>query len=791
ANNPIRTISINWTRWQPGESVNKTHDALTPSEGIAVLDRVMRNPFPRVVVTTYDLVSQMERINHPGKPQPNAPTRDSQNPETLPVSSLYQRPQLSTPYEAPRDEVEHSLADVWRKFFAVKDIGIHDDFFELGGDSLKAITVVTQLHKTLNTRIPITQLFQSPTIRQLARYVKTLEPPHEYSHIPPAETREYYPMSSAQRRMFILQQVEPDGTGYNNPLLFDLQGPLDPETLEHSFQLLVERHEILRTSFQSMEGETVQRVHPRIVFTLDHYDITGAGPREEELIRHFIRPFDLSGSSQLRVGLIRFGPDRHLLMSDMHHIITDGSSIGILVREFMTLYDGAPLPPLRIQYKDFSQWQAHEKQKDSLQKQENYWLNQFRDQIPVLDLPIDFPRPSVQSFQGNTLLFQIQGEEAARIKRIVETRDVTLFMVLLSIYYVLLYRVTGQEDIVIGTPFAARTHADLRHVIGILTNTLTLRNQPAGEKTFTAFLTEVKQNTLAAFENQDYLFEDLVEHPTLNINRDAGRTPVFDVLFNLFNFDSQYETGMNIETPELKLTVRDHDREVSLFDLGLQAGLSEEGFWFSLEFCTKLFKPATAERFTHYFKRIVSAVTASQERKLSDIEIISPEEKQKILHDFNDSAGQFPQDKAIQQLFIEQAHRTPDGIAVVSNTNALTYRELLEQTIYTARLLNENGVEPGNIVALMMEPGIELVSAMMAILGVGAVYLPVPLDYPQERVEFMLRDSAAKIILTNSLKVDWLDGLTAILILAFQSIGSRANTRFAPTGSAFRDYGRG
>jgi 3-oxoacyl-(acyl-carrier-protein) synthase/acyl carrier protein/NRPS condensation-like uncharacterized protein len=688
---------------------------------------------------------QMERLDSRVEREPEADV----DVEEKVLPGLYPRPPLSTEYAAPGDEVEQALVEVWQKFFGIGEVGIYDDFFELGGDSLKAITVVLEIHKRLDTRIPITEIFQSPTIRELSGYIKGAET-DQYSAIEPVEEREFFPLSSVQRRMYILQQININSTGYNDTLIFEVEGQLDKERLEKVFNDLVTRHESLRTSFQLIDEEHVQMIHREIEFMVDFYDLSAETNREvsikeRQIIQQFVRPFDLSQAPLLRVGLIRRNEENHVLMTDMHHIITDGSSIGILMREFMTLYTGGSLPCFRIQYKDYTQWQNSDKQREVIKGQEAYWLMVFEDEIPVLNFPTDYVRPATMSFEGSEKAFAMNREETEALKKVASARDATLFMILLSVYNVMLAKICVQEDIVVGIPIAARTHADLQNVIGMLVNTLAVRNSPCSEKTFREFLKEVRENTLAAYENQDYLFEDLVEQLTENakLNRDTSRNPVFDTLFNLLNIQSQYEGNLEIKSPGLSLKPYEHQKEASVFDLVFQGSEEQNGLFFTVEFRTHLFKPETIHRLFGYFRRIAAAVAASPDIRLSEIEIISVEEKRILLIDFNDTAAEYPRDKSIHQLFEEQAEKNPDCVAVIGqgvgaqgnvpvpmDHVSITYKELNEKSNQLAQLLRTRGVGPDVIVGIIMERSVGLIIGLLGILKAGGAHLPIDPQYP-------------------------------------------------------------
>ncbi|HLP58027.1 MAG TPA: condensation domain-containing protein, partial [Candidatus Deferrimicrobium sp.] len=410
------------------------------------------------------------------------------------------------------NEIEEKLAAIWSELLGVEKgvIGREDNFFELGGHSLKATTMMTRIHKEFNVRVKLIDIFKAPNIRDVAALIGRVSK-ENFTGIGPVEKKEYYVVSSAQKRMYILQQMEADNTAYNMPRVMELAGDIDKERLEAVTLQLVQRHESLRTSFHIVNNQPVQKIHINITKRFaELFQKRPPGGPPEAIIKSFIRPFDLSSAPLLRVELVELEARRHMLMVDMHHIIADGVSIDILVADFMALYIGQELPGLKRQYKDYAEWQQNREIKEELRQRESFWLKTLAGEMPRLDLPTDFARPAVQDFAGSTLEFQLGKEETDALKRLAQSEKVTLFMTLLAIYNIFLSRVSGQEEIIVGAPVAGRRHSDLERIIGMFVNTLALRNYPSMHKTFREFLSEIKQNTLEAFENQDYPFEELI-----------------------------------------------------------------------------------------------------------------------------------------------------------------------------------------------------------------------------------------------------------------------------------------
>jgi amino acid adenylation domain-containing protein/non-ribosomal peptide synthase protein (TIGR01720 family) len=666
-------------------------------------------------------------------------------------------------YTAPGNPVEEKLVEIWSEVLGLekKVIGIDRNFFEMGGHSLNATIMTAKVHKVLNVNLPLTEVFKTPWIRGLANYIskkiKNL-PDAGYLSIKPTEKKDYYELSSAQKRLYILQQMDLASGAYNLPQVITLK-EIEKSKLESTLKRLVARHESLRTSFIMLGDEPVQKVHEpdEIKFEIEYYDAS------QVEISEFIRPFDLSSAPLMRSGLIKFPGGDYTWIVDMHHIITDGVSMAVLVKDFMDLHKGEELPELHLHYKDYAGWQNRQQEQGYLNNRQEYWLKQFEGEIPILDLPTDFSRPLVQDFEGNSLAFKLQTRDTEKLKALALAEGSSLFMVLVALLNILLSKLGGQEDIIVGSPTAGRKHADLERIIGMFVNTLALRNYPRGEKHFKAFLREVKENTLAAFENQDYQFEDLVENVT--INRDISRNPLFDVMFAMQNINiPEWDREMTTSPGNLKLKSSLHLYKISKFDLTFyckEPGKGEKNLNFVVEYSSKLFKQETILRFTGYFKQIIRVVTVTPDTRICDIEIISPQEKQRILANFNRTEREYPKDTTIHRMFAEQVERTPDNIAVVGPLEMkyrtymtymtyISYRELSEKSNQLAYGLRQKGVGTDTIVAITAERSVEMMIGIFGILKAGGAYLPIDPEYPEERINYMLADSKVQFLLIDN-----------------------------------------
>ncbi|MGD2087797.1 MAG: amino acid adenylation domain-containing protein [Candidatus Aminicenantes bacterium] len=583
----------------------------------------------------------------------------------------------------------------------------------------------------------------------IIHFLRNIQKEPEYTGIEPAEKKDHYPLSAAQQRLYIVQQLELRSTGYNIPGVMILEGIFQMKKAETTFRQLIQRHESLRTSFRQLDDTAVQQIHEyaEVQFSIEYYDLGGSRQCSGDIINHFIRPFDLSQGPLLRVGLIKTGENRHILTADMHHIISDGTSMGIFVKEFIALYAGEQLSPLEIRYTDYSEWQNRQKATAAVKKQEAYWLKVFDGEIPVLNLPTDYARPPMQSFEGRTVSFEVDREETWALKELAKAEESTLYMVLLALFYVFLVKLTGQEDIVVGTPEAGRKHPDTQHLIGMLVNTLALRNFPIEQKTFKEFLGEVRTRTLEAFENLDYQFEDLVDQVV--VSRDTSRNPLFDVMFTLENPGKVSQNLEEINIQGLKIKPYRSYNKVSKFDLTLAAVDGKETITFSFQYCILLFKRKTIERMSIYLKNIVQRVLKGPAVKILDVEMISPGEKRQILDEFNDTAAVYPSGKTIHELITEQVRNTPDHMALVFGDQQLTYGQLNEKTNQMAGILRSRGTKADTIIGLMVERSVEMIIGIFSILKAGGAYLPIDPHYPQDRIFYMVADSNTKILVTS------------------------------------------
>lgn len=578
---------------------------------LSKLKKYLAGQLPRYMVPTFLVQLKEIPVTASGKINRNA----------LPPPEM----ETGKEYTAPRDEIEKKLGTLWAETLNIKEeeTGIDTDFFDSGGHSLIATRLISKIHKDLNAKISLDTLFQNPTIRELAGYIKKTGQKtgtDRYIPIPGAEKREYYPLSAAQKRLYITQHLELEGVVYNVQNIARLEGRISRERVETTFRRLIERHENFRTSFEVINDEPVQRIRERVEFEMVYLE---SMDEPDSLISRFVRPFDLSRPPLLRAGLIKMGEEDHLLMTDIHHIIADGVSMSVFVREFAALYRGEEPAPLHIQYKDFSLWQAERvgspEGREILKRQEAYWLEELGGEIPRLNLPVDFARPVIQEYEGASLNVELDGETAALLKKMAVDTDTTPFMLLLSIFDVFLGKICDLEEVVVGTPAAGREHADLERVMGLFVNMLVHRSSPGAGKGFTDFLTEVKEKMLTAYANRDYPYEELVDG--LSVTREAGRNSLFDVVFVWEDPDIEPGdiTPLGTAAGKLTLTPFRFEKKKAMFDITLTVTEFRGKTNFMFNYKSSLFKRETIESMAGNFKEVLSAVMKNPGIKLGDI----------------------------------------------------------------------------------------------------------------------------------------------------------------------------
>lgn len=589
--------------------------------------------------------------------------------------------------------------------------------------------------------------------------------------IKPAESKEVYGLSSAQKRMYILYQLDKKSTAYNMPQVFRFEGRLDANRLGLACNKLIDRHEILRTSFEVTEEQVVQRIHDQIDFDVNLEETDESNTKIH--IEEFVKPFDLARPPLIRVGLIRTSEISHILMVDMHHIVSDALSQSILIKDFSDLYEGQFLPPMELQYKDYAEWQLSADHQSGLENQKQFWLDQFSDEIVLLDLPNDFPRQAIKDNAGGNINFSVGKEDTSKLKVLCEEKNVTLFMLTLAIFNVFLSKLSGQNDIIVGTPVAGRDHEGLDKILGMFVDTLALRNYPQGSIAFDEFLQNVKLSTLASFDNKSYQYEELVDQ--LKVHRNTARNPLFDVMFVFQNFENK-----ELQLPGISLKPYSYVNHVSKFDLTLSAFESNDKMYFSMEYATGLFRESTIKRFVGYLEKIIDKVTANPKILLSQISVLSGDERNTIFHDFNNTQSAYPDNLTLIDLFCHNAKDIEQSSfpAISVEDTALTYGVLDCNINRIAHVLTARGVKPKMLVGVLLDRSIYLLETIMAIFKVGAAYIPIDPSFPKSRIQYMLDDSGVNFVCTEAKYEDLLDNQIEIVIPSSAREGTDRNEEF-------------
>ena len=631
----------------------------------------------------------------------------------------------------PKNDTEKIICKMFSEILNVERVGIHDDFFELGGHSLRATKLINRIISELNSKISIDDIFKYSTPEQIALNLININENYVYDPIPKAKCMDFYAMSSVQKRIYLIHQMQPDSVTYNMPVNYIIKGDVDPEKIESALNKIIDRHEILRTKFMMHEGELIQKILENVKVD---FDCICCDTSDEELIAGFMKPFDLEKPPLFRMRLVRKS-GYNLLMIDMHHIISDGMSLGTFFNELSALYAGEELEPLKLQFKDYSEWMRSR----DLSGQAEYWKGQFDDEIPVLDMPTDFTRPQEQIFEGDEVIQTIDGQLYASMKEYAKKNGVTEFMMFLAFIMVTLNKYSRQEDIVIGSPISGRTHRDTEGMLGMFVNTLALRGKPDKNKAFRTFLNEIKDSCLKAYKNQEYPFEELVE--AVDVQRDISRNPLFDVMVAFQNNESiEFSLGDSVAEDA------GYEKTIAKFDLTFNIIDNGNGYIIALEYCSVLYKAETIRSLLNHLESVIRNIIESPEQLIGTIDMVTDEERQLILNDFNSTETEYPRDKTVVELFEEQAKKTPDNIALIFEDKKLTYAELNARANSVAHKLRELGIKPDDFVAIIAERSIEMICGIYGIIKAGGAYVPIDPTYPEERISFMLEDCAAKAV---------------------------------------------
>ena len=681
----------------------------------------------------------------------------------LPAPDKKSRTLLDVEIVAPRTPTEEILLSIWTAVLGLTEVGVLDNFFLLGGDSIQATKLMSRVRDTFKIELSLHRLFEAPTVAEFSEELFMARADRQ--QLPPIQALGQdgdRPLSFAEQRLWFLDQLQESSltySPYNELEGLRLSGSLQVEVLLMAIQEIVRRHESLRTNFKAIDGSPVREIVPKLNLNMPIVDLQHL-PQEERLgqVQHLAQeeiqqPFDLAKDPLIRVTLLQLAADDYVLLLTMHHIICDGWSMGVFYHELEVLYKalilGKPssLPPLAIQYADFACWQGQPATSEVLAPQLSYWKQQLAGVPPLLELPTDYPRPTVQTSRGGKEFFGLGVELTEQLKRLSQNSGVTLFMTLLAAFSTLLYRYSGQEDIVVGTPIANRNRTEIEGLIGFFVNTLVLRSRFEDNPSFVELLNRVRQTSLDAYAHQDLPFEQLVE--ALQPERSLSHGPIFQVMFALQNAPMEPLELPGVSSNWLQMEIAKPKFDLFLSTEETEAGLT--GYW---EYNRDLFEPGTIRRAIGHFKTLLEAIVTNPEVRVGELPLLTTSERHQLLVEWNETFAEYPQDKCIHQLFEEQVERTPDAVAVVFEEEKLTYRELNAKANQLAHTLQSLGVGADAIAGICVERSLSTIVGLLGILKAGGAYLPLDPTYPAERIADILADAGLSVLLTTEKVVE-------------------------------------
>ncbi len=714
-------------------------DAVAQSTGRETLRRALKTRLPDYMVPTHLMFLERMPLTPNGK----------LDRKGLPLPDVSQMQQV---YVAPESELEQQVAAIWAQILGVERVGLADHFFESGGHSLLAMQVISRLRQLLGREVPLRTMFEQP---RLQGFVETLCNSHESQasvlQILPVSRQQPLALSYAQERQWFLWQLDPHSAAYHVPSTLRLRGWLDHAALQRSFDSLVARHESLRTQVHQDEGQAFQIIRENGTVDILHEQVNEAD-MQRRVETEIAQPFDLQQGPLLRVTLLRLAEDDHVLVLVQHHIVSDGWSMQVMVDELVQLYaaysqgQDLQLPALPIQYADYAQWQRDWMTGGERDRQMGYWQALLGGEPSVLELPLDRPRPSVQSFRGASLEIKLAPALVEGLKALAQREDVTLFIVLLASFQALLHRYSGQQDIRVGVPIANRNRVETERLVGFFVNTQVLKGDFDAQLTVTQLLQQAKHRALDAQSHQDLPFEQLVE--ALQPERSLSRNPLFQVLFNHQSQARLASTSQQL--PDLRIESLEWGTQTAQFDLSLDTQETVDGLWATLTYATDLFDAATPNRMARHWQNLLQAMLDDPHQRVAQLPLLEPLEHQVIVEQWNDTAQDYRLEDSVQRQIEAQVRRTPNAQALVFGAQTLSYTQLNARANRLAHRLIQAGVAPDVLVGVAMERSIEMVVALLAVLKAGGAYVPLDPDYPRERLAYMLQDSNVPLLLTQA-----------------------------------------
>ncbi len=638
----------------------------------------------------------------------------------------------------PENEKEHRLLAIWKNVLDFENISIEKSFFELGGNSLKAAEMMMALVKEFQVEITPDVLYKYQTIRGLASVLSTLKP-KEYKAIPKAEASDFYPVSSAQKRLYYAWKMDKKSIAYNTPTAFKIQGRINAEKLKKVISELVNNHDSLRMVFDE---------RPNPVFstsTINEVSIDIKNCEDNNVqneLRKLVMPFDLTSGPLFRMAILNTEQKEAILFLDFHHIISDGVSIHHFVKEMISRYEGKIVEPLSIGYGDYCTWEKNRKDEDVLTYNASYWSDQLKGDLPELNMELDYPRPPIFVPKGEKIEFELNNQTTTKLKTLAKEQGCTLHALMFTMYHVLIGKYSGASETIIGIPVAARQHPDVQTMQGMFVNNLPIRNVIQGEETITEILRGVDERIANGLLHQEYPFDQMVT--TITNTQNASRNPIFDTMFVYQNMGTTTVIGQ-----DFTLSRYFFDPGYSKFDISMEVFENDKALKYGIEYNTTLFKRDTILNFQRCFENLVKEILRNPDVPYAKLSLLDAKEAHKFTYLFNNEIETYPEEKSVYHLFEEQVQRTPKSIALEFGSQTMTYEELDTKVNQFAMVLKEKGVEPQNIVSILLPRSFELVITILSVMKVGGIYVPLDVDLPEDRISYILGHSQCSFLITS------------------------------------------
>ncbi|MCP4020307.1 MAG: amino acid adenylation domain-containing protein [Desulfobacteraceae bacterium] len=726
----LPSLSINWAGWKE-TGMAFEHDvldgqpALSNQEGCAVFEMLLSYSGAQAIVTAGQRLDQITQMAGT-----ETQTHESKTATAADIG--------------PKIDLGQVVAGFWCEVLGYDRIRNEDDFFDLGGDSISAMEINNLLSEKYNIDIPIDLVFENSTLSAFTDNIQSIiASTPDKQELSRTGERDFYPVTAAQKRLFLLHDIVGDSTGYNLPVVFYLEKKPDVKKLENAIIKLIDRHEPLRTVYRIENQEVVQAVVKDWQF---HLDVEYVDKHElDSRINRFSKAFNLAEAPLLRAQLLQTTEDEMLLLMDVHHIAADAMSMEILFKELQRLYGGKSLPELPVTYKDYSVWQNEQFDRGKLARARSYYLGKFKGNLPVLSMKTDFPRPGTMTFEGDVVGFTVDKDLFARVKALASQENTTPFVILLTALFLVLHKHSGQEDIIVSVADNGRDKAELSRLVGMFINYLALRTFPEDGKKVTTYIQEVKEVVLEGFAHKFYPFDALVQE--LDLPRDLSRNPLTGITFSYMNFGASLGEGSYLEMVPYKGKIKDSSK----FDMALFGTEHDDRVSFALEYYSAIYSQDSMQRFGQRYLALLETITGAAEKPISRISALPAGEKALILNTFSKVTTTYPKEKSLMALFYDQTCKTPDNLAVITQETALTYRDLAGKAGCMAHMLEkEFHAKPGDHIAILMNESDLMVPVILGILSAGCVYVPLDLTFPQNRISYILEDANCRLVVTDT-----------------------------------------